>query len=592
MFPSVKSLFGGQKAGTQSGRPQRFRPAVEALEERRVLSTYYVAPTGSNANPGTLAQPFKTIQHGIDMAAKPGDTIEVRAGTYAERLICSHSGNAAGGFITLENFPGEHVLLTGQGAANNDIGYGNNMVMILNQSYLKLTGFEIAYDNGIAVQDDAFGVRVQGSGSNVVIQGNTIHDITGSVAPQQGGAGIHVYGSSLTTPYDSVIIDGNTIYKCQPGDSQTETLTVNGNVTNFRITNNLIHDDNNIGIDMIGGEGPTFGLPTGTQGLPVARNGLCSHNTVYNIHANYGGGFAGGIYVDGGQNITISDNVSYQNDMGLEVGAENHGYVTSGVIVQDNLLYNNKQGGLVFGGPIDKNGPDPTGKTVGRVENCYFINNTVYNSDTSNTGQGALTIQWASNNVVANNIFVASANNILVNTGAYTGSNVNNTLDFNLYYAPGGPAKAQFNWGNQTYYWSNQNDPSVPDYRKATGEDAHSLFGNPLFANAIGADFHLTSASPAINSGSSAAGWYAATDFAGVTRDLPPDIGAFEYEGGGFSPVAQVIDRLGGAAAPSHSSADSAKHFDTRALAELLFGPAGVHRKAAFASVDFGETEC
>jgi hypothetical protein len=267
---------------------------------------------------------------------------------------------------------------------------------------------------------------------------------------------------------------------------------------------------------MIGGEADVFGLPAGTQGLPVARNGWCSNNTVYNIRANYGGGFAGGIYVDGGQNIHVTDNISHDNDMGLEVGAENHGYVASGITVADNLLYNNFQGGLVFGG---------YDASRGRVQHCSFINNTVSNSDRNNTGQGALQINFASNNLVANNIFVASANNVLINC-PNAASSVNNTLDNNLYYAPGGAAAGQFTWNGQPAGSSY----TFAQYQKATGEDAHSLFANPLFVNTASANFHVTAASPAINAGSSTSGWYAATDFDGKTRDLPPDIGAFEFE--------------------------------------------------------------
>jgi hypothetical protein len=524
-------------------RPRWFRPQLEVLEDRQLLSTYYVATTGSDANPGTLAQPFRTIQHGLDVATAPGDTVYVRGGTYKEQVTFTHSGTA-GAPISLQAYPGEHPIIHGTNTPspcffNPGNGNSNQVVTVVKMtdvSYVSLTGFEIAQENGVAAQSEAYGVFVQGSGSHIAIQGNTIHDITGKVIKQgqdnvgYGGAGIQVYGTSLTKPYDHVIIDGNQIYNCQPGDSETETLTINGNVSNFQITNNVIHNTNNIGIDMIGGEANVFNLPDDTQHLPVARNGLCSHNTIYNIHANYGNGQAAGIYVDGAQNVTITDNVSYQNDYGLQVGAEWHGYVARGITVADNLLYNNRQGGLIIGGLADKNGPDPTGSTVGRVEYSRFINNTVYNSDTLGTGyaQGQLQIQWASNNIVTNNIFVASTDNVLVDTLAYAGSNVNNKLDHNLYEAPGGPTNGQFDWGSQTYFWSNQNDPSVPDFQKATGEDAHSLFGNPLFVNAGAADFHLTVGSPAIDAGSTTAGQFAPTDFDGVTRGSPPDIGAYE----------------------------------------------------------------
>ncbi len=47
-----------------------------------ITYTYYVAPDGTDSNPGTIGSPFKTITKGVSMAAA-GDTVYVRAGTYA-----------------------------------------------------------------------------------------------------------------------------------------------------------------------------------------------------------------------------------------------------------------------------------------------------------------------------------------------------------------------------------------------------------------------------------------------------------------------------------------------------------------------------
>ena len=63
-----------------------FRLSLEALESRLVPSVYYVSLTGSDNNPGTLAQPFGTINHGASILT-PGDTLYIRAGTYAEQLV-------------------------------------------------------------------------------------------------------------------------------------------------------------------------------------------------------------------------------------------------------------------------------------------------------------------------------------------------------------------------------------------------------------------------------------------------------------------------------------------------------------------------
>ena len=43
-------------------------------------ATYYVSPTGSNTNPGTLSAPFATLQWAHDVA-NPGDTIYMRGGS-------------------------------------------------------------------------------------------------------------------------------------------------------------------------------------------------------------------------------------------------------------------------------------------------------------------------------------------------------------------------------------------------------------------------------------------------------------------------------------------------------------------------------
>jgi len=49
-------------------------------------ATYYVATNGNDANPGTQASPFRNIARGITAAAASGDTVQVAAGTYNERI--------------------------------------------------------------------------------------------------------------------------------------------------------------------------------------------------------------------------------------------------------------------------------------------------------------------------------------------------------------------------------------------------------------------------------------------------------------------------------------------------------------------------
>ncbi|MFC4600797.1 right-handed parallel beta-helix repeat-containing protein [Cohnella hongkongensis] len=74
-------------------------------------ATYYVAVTGSDSNPGTSAEPFRTIQQAADVM-QPGDTAVIRAGTYRETVTPASSG-AEGAPITFRAEAGATVVVSG-----------------------------------------------------------------------------------------------------------------------------------------------------------------------------------------------------------------------------------------------------------------------------------------------------------------------------------------------------------------------------------------------------------------------------------------------------------------------------------------------
>lgn len=76
--------------------------------------TYYVAANGDDANPGTEAKPFKTVQQTAGIL-KAGDTVLIRAGRYPMFTVRNLHGTAEAP-ITFKSYPGEK--------ANIDRGLG------------------------------------------------------------------------------------------------------------------------------------------------------------------------------------------------------------------------------------------------------------------------------------------------------------------------------------------------------------------------------------------------------------------------------------------------------------------------------------
>src|SRR5207302_8808195 len=116
---------------------------------------------------------------------------------------------------------------------------------------------------------------VDGASHDIQLRNNNVHHIEYDTA--DGNAfGISIYGTSKTQPITNVVLDGNEVHHLKTGNS--ESVTLNGNVKNFQVTNNRVHDNNNIGIDFIGFE-RTCPDPKQDQ----ARDGVCRGNIVWNI---------------------------------------------------------------------------------------------------------------------------------------------------------------------------------------------------------------------------------------------------------------------------------------------------------------------
>jgi len=319
-----------------------------------------------------------------------------------------------------------------------------------------------------------------------------------------------VYGVE-DTPITDLLIEGCEIYDSCTGYS--EALAINGNVDGFEISENIVRDISNIGIDIIGHEG-TCSNPD----LDQARNGVIDWNIVYNCQSPYAS--SAGIYVDGGKDLIIENNTVYDNQWGIEVGCENPGKTTSGVIVRNNVIYGNTSAGIQLGG-YDY----PTGS--GKVTDSKILNNTCFNNATTNHYDGELTLTYSENCEIVNNIFYAT--NPEAQTMALEDVDTippGLVMNYNLWYHPDG-ADAIY------IYWNGTDYESFDTFVDGTELGGNSIFSDPILesVSTTNPDLHIKSDSPAINAADQLyiadAGEEDMDDEARVNESL--DMGADEY---------------------------------------------------------------
>ncbi|KQN97852.1 hypothetical protein ASF12_21970 [Paenibacillus sp. Leaf72] len=467
---------------------------------------YYVATMGNDSNAGTITAPWKTLQHAADVVPV-GSTVYVRGGVYNQKLNITRSGSAAAGPIIFTNYAEEVAVIDGTGLTASG---AEGLVSLTDVSHVTIKGLEIRNFTSTSKNEVPIGIYVSGAGSHISLLNNKIHDIkntstpTGSDLLGRDAHGIAVYGTKSPASLNNLTIDGNELYNLVLGSS--ESLVLNGNVDTFSVTNNLIHDNDNIGIDLIGFEGTA---PSTTY--DQARNGLVKGNRVYNITSNnnpsYGkklpnnSNAADGIYVDGGKDSIIEQNYSYNNDIGIEIASEHKGKSTSHITVRSNIIYNNRLTGIAMGG---------YDKQRGSTTDSKIVNNTLYKNDTLGDGSGQLYVQFdTKNNIIKNNIMVASSSGVLI-YNEYT-QNSGNIVDYNLYFTPGGSSDAYWVWKNVEY-------DGYAAYKANSGNDSHSLFVDPKFVNVSLNDFHLQATSPAIDAGDTDAAIIGLLDMDGQPR--------------------------------------------------------------------------
>jgi hypothetical protein len=144
-------------------------------------ATYYVAPTGSDGNPGTIAQPFGTINRGAALL-RAGDTLYLRGGTYYQTVYAPASGTPAAP-VTISGYQSETAII--DGAFTNPVSSWGNLFLVQGSNSV-VRNLTIRRSNwiGLALSgpyEQAIGINSQSNMENgIIVTGSASYSVVDS----------------------------------------------------------------------------------------------------------------------------------------------------------------------------------------------------------------------------------------------------------------------------------------------------------------------------------------------------------------------------------------------------------------------------
>jgi hypothetical protein len=443
---------------------------------------FFVAPNGSDSNPGTATAPWRTIQNAMNKAT-PGSTVNIRAGTYTEQLSVNVSGSPgnyitfqAAGFGGAPNCGGAVQGKGGPACAGDAVivdlaplspnRNGTPFLLVNGKSYVRIQGLTFRNYQTIG---SGRGVDIIGASHHVEVLHNRFLN-NKSIGPYgYYEVLMHFY---VRAPATNVVVRGNEFGDIVGAYSEAFTVLSTNNVT---VENNWFHRIDQIALDI----GPGGGAGVVVRGNLIEDSGYL-----------YGGG---AIYLTGSSGVLVESNTvrncTNANAWAIETVPEPGYAAQTGNVIRNNVIHGNSNGIMIGSWSAYS-----TSSTA--VTNTLVANNTIYDNGVgiaTNWGSG---IVWKNNAVAGNRVGVTFAS-------GHNGSG--HRFEYNLVH------------GNNYNQW---------------GSASHSadIVAAPQFANPAAGDFRLAPGSPARNGGDPSAGDFGAADIAGAARVQGGriDVGAHE----------------------------------------------------------------
>ncbi len=351
-------------------------------------ATYFVAKHGNDNDDGSFSRPWLTIQKAAKTLVA-GDTVFVREGVYAERLIPQKSG-APGKYICYFTYPGDTVTIDGATVTlPNELA---GLIDIRNQRYIEVSGFRV-FNAG--PDENNAGIFIDSSSFIAIKRNHTFNTVS---------SGIGLWNSRQCW------IDSNEVeLACNDGEQESVSIVT---CDSFVVSHNVVHR---------GGPGTNGG-----EGIDVkwgSTNGKIFGNSVFDLNRV-------GIYADAwtkySHNIEIFQNIVYRCEEGIDVASEAGGLIEN-VFIYNNLIFDNTYNGTTIGywGIPAPNRP---------INKVFIMNNTYYGNGRTGGWGGAILLENpdATNIVIRNNI---CSKNFFYQIATENGvTKANFTADHNLIY--------------------------------------------------------------------------------------------------------------------------------------------------------------
>jgi hypothetical protein len=212
------------------------------IHARAAGNAYYVSPTGSDTNPGTVSAPFKTFAK-ANSVLSAGSTLHIYAGTYNQQLRISKSGTGSA-WITVKPVGGA-VVLDMQNAASAGLDIRASFVAVSGLEVINsgdicanLLGSNITVDGIVIHECWNHGIQANNSSQIKILNSRVYRTVLSNASRTLLGG----WGSGIKVRLsDNVLIQGNIVY-----NNYGEGMGTRG--TNITIRANTVYDNYSVNI--------------------------------------------------------------------------------------------------------------------------------------------------------------------------------------------------------------------------------------------------------------------------------------------------------------------------------------------------------